>query len=411
MNELRVDGDRLLRRLRELAAVGATGDGGCERIALTDADRAGRDLVVAWMHDLGLDVSVDAIGNVVGVRAGREEGPPVMCGSHVDTVARAGIYDGSYGVLSGLEVLETLRDGGIATKRPLALAFFTNEEGVRFVPDMMGSLVYAGGMAAEAAHDVVGTDGARLGDELERIGYLGAQACPGPVPHAYVELHVEQGPTLERTGATVGAVTGVQGISWQQIDIEGEANHAGATPMAYRRDAGHAAAQVVTFVRRMVDAMGGDQVGTVGKIDLTPNVVNVIPGHASLTVDLRNTTESGLQDAEARLAAFLDELAESERVTVETRQLVRFEPVVFDPRIVDRVESAASELGHRVLRMPSGAGHDAQMLARVCPSGMVFVPSANGVSHNPAEYTAPHELVAGADVLLRVLLGLAEEDA
>ncbi len=214
LTELRVDGKRLAARLAELGTIGSTGDGGCARLALSDEDRAGRDLVTTWMADLGLEVAVDEIGNVVATRPGREPGPAVMCGSHVDTVATGGIYDGNLGVLAGLEVLETLASAGVVPRRAMAVAFFTDEEGSRFAPDMLGSLVYAGGMAVEEAYDLVGIDGARLGDELARIGYLGPRPCPGPAPHAYVELHIEQGPVLERHGEVIGAVTGVQGISW-----------------------------------------------------------------------------------------------------------------------------------------------------------------------------------------------------
>jgi len=406
---LAINGERLLRRLRELGQIGAIDNGGCARVALTDADRAGRDLVLLWMRDLGLDITIDTIGNVVATRPGHRGGAPVLCGSHIDTVATGGIYDGNYGVLAGLEVIETLIDAGVSTARPLAVAFFTNEEGVRFAPDMMGSLVYAGGLTAEVAHDVVGADGARLGDELARIGYLGPTPCPGVVPHAYVELHIEQGPILERTTTAIGAVTGVQGISWQELTITGQSNHAGTTPMAFRHDAAYAAAAVTTFVRQLAQDIGGHQVATVGQIDLHPNLVNVVAARATMTVDLRNTDEGILQSAEARLFSFLDELASEEGVTIDRRTLVRFEPVDFDPRVIDLVERVATDLGHTVARMPSGAGHDAQMLARVCPAGMVFVPSVKGISHNPAEFSHPTDLVAGADVLFRVLLTLAEE--
>ncbi|MFQ5556043.1 MAG: hydantoinase/carbamoylase family amidase [Acidimicrobiales bacterium] len=225
--DLHVDGDRLLRRLTELAEIGPIAGGGVSRLALTEADRQGRDLVVAWMRDLGLDVSIDGIGNVVGVRPGRSDGPPLMMGSHIDTVATGGRYDGNLGVLAGLEVIEALAENDVVTDRPLAVAFFTNEEGSRFPPDMMGSLVYVGGLALESALATSGTDGAVLGDELARIGYQGAQPCPGPPPHAYVELHVEQGPVLEDEGFTIGAVQGVQGISWTEITVQGQSNHAG----------------------------------------------------------------------------------------------------------------------------------------------------------------------------------------
>jgi N-carbamoyl-L-amino-acid hydrolase len=408
--DLTIDGDRLVKRLDELARIGAIeGTQGCCRLALTDEDRAGRDLVVLWMRDQGLDVTVDHVGNVVGTRAGREDLAPVMVGSHVDTVRTGGRYDGNLGVLAGLEVLETLEEAGVTTRRPLAVAFFTDEEGARFPPDMLGSLVYAGGMAVEEALDVVGIDGARLGDELERIGYLGTAPCPGPPPYAYVELHIEQGPVLEADGVTIGAVTGVQGISWTELTIEGQANHAGTTPMHLRRDPGWVAAGVATFVRALALELGGRQVGTVGKLDLHPDLVNVIPARATATVDLRNTDAAVLAEAERRLLAEVGRLAEAEGVTVRTRSLARFDPVEFDERVIRLVERAAEELGHSVQRMPSGAGHDAQMLARVCPSGMVFVPSRDGISHNPAEHTDPADLAAGADVLLRVVTTLAEE--
>lgn len=406
--DLRIDGDRLRARLSELGQLGSTGDGGCARLALTDADRAGRDLVTTWMRDLGLEVAVDEIGNVVATRPGREDGAPVLCGSHIDTVATGGIYDGNLGVLAGLEVLETLATAGVTPRRPMAVAFFTDEEGARFAPDMLGSLVYAGGMAVEEAYDLVGIDGARLGDELERIGYLGPLPCPGRPPHAYVELHIEQGPVLERQGEAIGAVTGVQGISWQELTLTGQSNHAGTTPLSYRHDAGYAAAAIAVAARRLAQELGGDQVATVGKLDLRPDLVNVVAGRATLTLDLRNTDETTLHEAERRMAAEIERIAGNEGVTATARRLARFEPVDFDPRVVDLVEATARAQGHAVRRMPSGAGHDAQMLARLCPSGMVFVPSVGGVSHNPAERTHPEHLEAGANVLLEVLLTLAE---
>ena len=407
---LEINGERLMRRLRELAEIGPIEGGGVSRLALTDADKAGRDLVVTWMRDLGLEVSIDAIGNVVATGRGRTDGPPVMTGSHIDTVATGGIYDGNLGVLSGLEVIETLAERGIVTDRPMAVAFFTNEEGARFPPDMMGSLCYVGGMTVEEAMSTASADGAVVGDELERIGYRGPMPCPGPAPHAFVEYHIEQGPVLEEESVAVGAVEGVQGISWTEVTIEGQSNHAGTTPMRLRRDAGLAAGEVAVAVRRIAGELGGDQVGTVGSIRLHPSLVNVVAARAVVTVDLRNTDEQALQEAERRLAAELDRLAEAEGVTVTTRSTARFEPVTFDPAVVDLVASTAADMGLSVRRMPSGAGHDAQMMARVCPTGMVFVPSVKGISHNPAEHTEPEDLVAGANVLLRTLVKLATID-
>ena len=402
----RVDADRLLHRIARLAEVAPIEGGGNARLALTDADRDGRDLVAAWMRELGLEVVVDAIGNVVGTwRVGH--GAPVMMGSHIDTVRTGGRYDGTLGVLAGLEVIESCQRAGFEPERPLAVGVFTDEEGARFAPDMLGSLVYVGGLALEAALDTVGIDGARLGDELVRIGYAGAAPCPGPVPHAFVELHIEQGPLLEAHGSRIGAVTGVQGISWQELTIHGQSNHAGTTPMALRHDPALVAAQVTVFVRELALEMGGHQVCTVGRVDLHPNLTNVVPARATLTLDVRNTDETLLRDAERRIAAHLETLGTREGVRIERRVLARFEPVVFDERVVALVERHATARALPVERMPSGAGHDAQMFARVCPTGMVFVPSVKGISHNPAEYTDPADLAAGADVLLAVVLDLA----
>jgi beta-ureidopropionase / N-carbamoyl-L-amino-acid hydrolase len=413
---LRIDGQRLLNRITQLGEIGpirgVNGEPGSARLALTDEDREGRDLVTTWMHDLGLAVRVDAIGNVIGVRAAADGSTanPVMTGSHIDTVRTGGLYDGNLGVLAGLEIIETLDTAGIATKRPIAAAFFTNEEGARFNPDMMGSLVYCGGMSPEEAYDVVGIDGARVGDELARIGYLGPTPCPGEAPHAFVELHIEQGPVLEAEGVRFGAVTGVQGISWQELTITGQSNHAGTTPMSLRHDAGYAAARIATFVRELALEMGHPHVGTVGQISLHPNLVNVVAATAVMTVDLRNTNEATLAESERRFGEFVAELALSEGVTITSRVLARFEPVAFDERVIDLVEHTIARLGNSGKRMPSGAGHDAQMLARMCPTAMIFTQSHKGISHNPAEFTEPADLVMGTDLLLQVMLTLSETD-
>ncbi len=411
---LRVDGDRLWSRLEALGEIGAVkgpnGEQGNARLALTDADREGRDLVTSWMHDLGLQVVIDAVGNVIGTRAGTDpSAAPVMIGSHIDTVRTGGRFDGNLGVLGGLEVIELLEQHGVRTTHPVSVAFFTDEEGARFQPDMLGSLVYVGGMALEDALDVCAADdGARLGDELTRIGYAGPTPCPAAAaPHAFVELHIEQGPVLEDEGVTIGAVTGVQGISWTELTITGQSAHAGTTPMRLRRDPGYVAAAINTGVRALANEMGASQVATVGRCEFSPNLVNVVPATVTMTVDLRNTDEVLLQQAESVFAAYTDALAEEECVTIERRTLARFEPVEFHAAMVDLVESTAQRLGHSTMRMPSGAGHDAQMLARVCPTAMVFVPSVNGLSHNIAEHTSLADVTAGADVLLQVVLAIA----
>jgi len=404
----KLDGAHLLTALDELAQIGAIEGGGCARLALGDDDRIGRDLVVGWMKALGLEVTIDAIGNVVGLRAGREDASPIMTGSHIDTVRTGGRYDGNYGVLAGLEVVRALNAANIVTRRPIAVAFFTNEEGARFQPDMMGSLVYAGGIGLNEAYAAVDKDGVSVGDELRRIGYLGT-AKPGALkPHAFVELHIEQGPILDEEKVQIGVVESVQGISWVEYTVTGVSNHAGTTPMRLRRDAGYLAASVNLFARKLAWEMGGDQVATVGALALRPNLINVVPNQAVFTVDLRNTDEAKLGEAEARVTAHIAEVAKAERVEVEAKVLARFEPVIFDAGLVDRVEHHAKALSLSTRRMPSGAGHDAQMMQRLCPTAMIFVPSVDGLSHNVKEHTEAADLVAGAEILLNLMLELAE---
>ena len=406
---VRIDGSRLLRRIADLAQVGAIEGGGVCRLALTDADRQGRDLVVQWMRELGLAVTVDGIGNVVGLRAGRKAGPPVMTGSHIDTVRTGGRYDGNLGVLAGLEVVAALNDAGVVTERPIAVAFFTNEEGARFAPDMMGSLVFQGDLALEDALATVGIDGTSVGENLARIGYAGTAPVGNNQVHAFVELHVEQGPVLEHEGYTIGAVTGVQGIHWIEFTVRGVSNHAGTTPMALRHDAGIVAARIACFARDLTVELGAGQLATVGQVNLFPNLINVIPNRATFTLDLRNTDGAALQEAIARCMTYAAQVAADEGVELSHRMLADFAPVAFDEAIVGRVEDIARSRGHRVRRLPSGAGHDAQMLARMCPTGMVFVPSVGGLSHNVAEFTQDQDIEAGAGVLLELMLELAEQ--
>ena len=355
----------------------------------------------------GLDVRVDRIGNVVATRAGADDGlDAVMVGSHVDTVRTGGRYDGALGVLAGLEVVRALDDAGVRTRRPLAVAFFTDEEGSRFAPDMLGSLVYVGGMPLEDALDVVGVDGAVLGDELERIGWAGDAAVPGRRPRLRRAPH-RAGPAARGAGRHHRRGHRVQGISWQELTLTGQANHAGTTPMRLRRDAGYVAASVVTFVRRLARDLGGHQVGTVGRLDLHPDLVNVVAVRATLTVDLRNTDDSVLAEAEWRLREYVAGVAEDEGSRWRGAAWPASSRWPSTRRWSTWWSGPTTRQGHTVLRLPSGAGHDAQMFARVCPTGMVFVPSRGGVSHNPAEYTAPHDLEAGARVLAEVLVELA----
>jgi N-carbamoyl-L-amino-acid hydrolase len=406
----RIDGTPMLARIDELARIGAIPGGGCARLALTDEDREGRDLVVAWMRALGLEVRIDAIGNVFGLTEGWRDRRPVLTGSHIDTVRTGGRYDGNYGVIAGLSVIEALHAARTPLARPLGVAVFTNEEGSRFQPDMLGSLVHAGGLDLAAAHAARDARGMSVGEELRRIGYLGEDPPGFVTPHAFVELHIEQGPVLDAEGLRIGAVADLQGISWQEIVVAGQSNHAGTTPMRLRRDAGYVAGAATAFLHDLAGEMGGAQVCTVGRIELHPNYINVIPARATFTADLRNTDADRLREAEARFAAFLDSMATRTGTTIARRTLARFEPVVFDPRLVAMIEDEARRMGLSALRMTSGAGHDAQMMARICPAAMIFVPSIAGISHNPAERTRDADLVAGADLLLRTLATLANED-
>jgi N-carbamoyl-L-amino-acid hydrolase len=402
-----IDVDRLVARINSLAELARKDDGSCTRLALTDADRRGRDQVVQWMQEAGLTVRIDHIGNITGLRPGRSAVRPVMTGSHIDTVGNGGRYDGIYGVIAGLEVLQVLRDADQVTERPLAVTVFTNEEGVRFQPDMMGSLVYSGGLTLDEALNAKATDGARVGDELRRIGYAGTERCGEPVPHAFIELHIEQGPILDMENGLLGAVENLQGISWQEVTVRGVSNHAGTTPMLLRHDAGYCAARIGVFVRELAKRMGAPQVGTVGSVRLTPNLINVIPNQAVVSVDLRNTDDALLTAAERDFTAFLENLAQEEGVTIQTHGLVRTAPVIFDSTVLQAIEAVAAELRLPIRRMTSGAGHDAQMMARICPSAMIFVPSVEGISHNPREFTQALHLQKGADALLYTMLRLA----
>ena len=402
MSNYSIDVERLLLRIRTLGAIGRDNDGRLARLAASDADKLGRDQLVSWLKGADLDVVVDRIGNIFGIwkPGGVHDQQPLLLGSHIDTVINAGIYDGCYGVLSALEVIETLKTAGFQPSRPIAVVAFTNEEGVRFAPDMVGSLVSAGGFDVDEALAAVGIDGRRLGDELARIGYAGVEQPGFLKPHAYLELHIEQGPVLERENISIGAVESLQGISWQKVTIDGQANHAGTTPISMRRDAGLAAARVNTFLRDRAKASESRTVATVGTIRFEPNAINVIPSRATFTIDLRDPNEDSLQEQEAALSAYFDSLSDEEHVTISVERLARFQPVQFDQRIVALIEQAARDRGLTSKRMTSGAGHDAQMIARIAPTAMIFVPSVGGISHSPKEFTPDAALVAGANILL-----------
>jgi beta-ureidopropionase / N-carbamoyl-L-amino-acid hydrolase len=406
--DVRINGERLLRRLGQFANIGGLPNGGVCRLAFSDEDKAGRAQVMNWMNDLGMVVREDAIGNVVGQLDGLDPDlAPVMMGSHIDTVRTGGTLDGNLGVLAGLEIAQACLESGHKPRRGLAVCFFSNEEGSRFQPDMMGSLVYTGALSLDEALGKVDADGISVAQEINRLGLGGTHPIPGLKPHAFVELHIEQGPLLENESTTIGVVTAVQGISWHRLVLHGQSNHAGTAPMGMRKDAGFVAAQINVALRELVLEMGNEMVGTVGNVQFSPNLVNVVPNRVEMTIDLRSPVESTLAEAEERFMATVQALCAAENVLLETERLVRLEPVRFDPDLVSLVETLAAKRGLSHRQMVSGAGHDAQMFAAIAPSCMIFVPSIGGISHNVQEATEEADLIAGCQLLSDVVLRLA----
>jgi N-carbamoyl-L-amino-acid hydrolase len=404
---MKIDRKRLERTVEELGRVGATERGGLTRLALSDEDKRGRDLMVAWMRQAGLRITVDQMGNIFGERAGEPGQPPVMMGSHVDSVPTGGKYDGQLGVLCALEAIRTLNDARMRTRHPVTLVVFTNEEGARFQPAMIASGVMAGKIALEDAYNARDKDGRRLVDELERIGYLGSEPCVARPLRAYLELHIEQGPQLEEEGLSVGVVEGIVAIAWSRLTIHGVQDHAGPTPMRIRHDALVAAAEVVAGVRDIAGQLGGDLVSTVGNLTVSPNIVNAIPGRVTLSIDMRDPQDATLDRALSLLDRVVAEACGREGVTYELQHYWRVPYTPFDREVVNAVERAARATGAGHRRILSGAGHDAQYMAAIGPTGMVFVPSRGGRSHCEEEFTPMDDIEHGANTLLGAALELA----
>jgi len=405
--ELRIDGQRLWNSLMELAKLGATEKGGVCRIALTDLDRQGRDLFVRWVREAGCEVRVDAIGNIFARRPGRNNAlPPVATGSHIDTQPTGGKFDGNYGVLAGLEVIRTLNDAGVQTEAPLEVAVWTNEEGSRFVPVMMGSGVFAGAFTLEHALAQRDNDGISVSEALAAIGYAGSapvSAEASPVG-AYFEAHIEQGPVLEANERVIGVVEGALGQRWYDVVVQGMEAHAGPTPMELRKDALLAASELVIEVNRIALAHAPHARGTVGWIDNYPNSRNVIPGRVKLSVDLRAADDTVLSALDAALKETVQRISAKAKVEMSVEQVVYFPPQPFTPKLVSAVRDAAQAQGMSWMNVISGAGHDAVYLARVCPAAMIFVPCLDGISHNEIEDAQPDHLEAGCNVLLQAML-------
>lgn len=404
---LRVQAERLHESLRQLAEIGATPGGGVTRLALSDEDRAGRDQVKAWMTEAGLDVRVDDLGNIVGRRAGKEDLPPILLGSHCDSVRRGGRYDGALGVLGAIEVVRTLNDHGITTRHPIEVVNWTNEEGVRFEPAMLASGAVTGVFTRDYVYDRTDPDGLRFEDELRRIGYLGSEANRPASPAAYLELHIEQGPILEADGFPVGVVEGIVGITWMEVTVVGQSDHAGPSPMRLRRDALMASVQMMAQVEQMAREQDDVTVGTVGRVSVEPNGINTIPGKVVFSVDFRHPEPATLEALVERFQAKVAEIAESRGVTATVDRFWTSESTPFDPNVIAAVQEAADALGVATRRIWSGAGHDAKYLADVSPGGMIFVRTQGGLSHCEQEYATPEDIEAGTNVLLHATLRLA----
>ena len=405
--ELRIDAARLWQSLMDLASIGATPLGGVRRITLTDLDRQGRDRVVEWLKAAGLEVRVDPIGNIFGRRAGRDRSrPPVVAGSHIDTQPSGGKFDGAYGVLAGLEVVRTLNDHGVETDAPIEVAAWTNEEGSRFTPVMMGSGVFAGAFSLEHALSRTDIEGKSVRDELARIGYAGSAPLGTPIC-AYFEAHIEQGPILEETRNTIGIVTGALGQRWFDVTVTGMNAHAGPTPMNLRKDALLVASRIVCEVNRIALDEAPHGRGTVGFMQVSPNSRNVVPGDVKFSVDFRHPDDAGLKAMEQKLRAASGSAGGEFGVTVQVEEVVYFPPCRFDAQCVAAVREGARRGGYPSLEIVSGAGHDAVYVARVAPTAMIFVPCKDGLSHNELEDAKAEHLAAGCNVLLHAMLGRA----
>jgi len=405
---IRINGERLWRRIMAMAEVGATEKGGSNRQALTDEDREGRDMFVSWCNDAGLDVRIDQMGNIFAWRHGSDPmQTPVLASSHLDTQPTGGRFDGVYGVLAALEVMETLNEHGIETIAPLVLASWTNEEGARFVPAMMGSGVFAGVFDLKEAWASEDRSGTSLYDELERIGYLGDRPAEAFPIRAALEVHIEQGPILESKARQVGIVTGVQGLRWYDITLSGDECHAGPTPMKQRRDPFMVLGPVLEFCYAMAEEFSPSARVTFGDIKVVPGARNTVPGEVTLSVDLRHHDAGILDLMDARLREYVEKLCGAAGINGMVEEVWHMPVTRFDQGCIEAVRSATKQLGYPCIDMVSGAGHDSLYIAKVAPASMIFVPCENGLSHNEAENVSLADLEAGCNVLLHAMLHIA----
>ncbi|WP_237059866.1 Zn-dependent hydrolase [Microbulbifer sediminum] len=407
-SKIRVDGQRLWDSLMAMAAIGATKKGGCNRQALTDLDRQGRDLFVQWCQDAGCSIDIDTMGNIFARRPGRNPDlPPVLTGSHLDTQPTGGKFDGVYGVLAGLEVVRALNDAGVETEAPLEVAVWTNEEGARFSPAMIGSGVWSGNFEQDYAYARTDKEGKTFGAELERIGYRGETPARARPLTAAFEVHIEQGPILEAEEKQVGVLSGVQGMYWYDLTLTGQPCHAGPSPMEGRRDPFMALHRILDRLYRLAEEYGPWARATFGDIRAEPGSRNTVPERLVLAVDLRHPEQEVLDTIDRRFREIAAEIAADTGVEADIRDEWRSPAVAFDARCVEAVRASVTELGYSNKEMVSGAGHDSVYISRVAPTGMIFVPCEKGLSHNEAENAEPADLEAGANVLLHAMLKMA----
>ena len=405
MATISIDSDRLWGSLMELAKIGATAKGGVRRLALSELDGQARDLFMRWCKDAGCSVSVDGIGNIFARRPGKNDRlPPIITGSHIDTQPSGGKFDGNYGVMAGLEVVRTLNDHGVQTEAPVEVAVWTNEEGSRFTPVMMGSGVFIGAFPLESTLQRADLEGVTVGQALKSIGYAGDAPIGGRPVGAYFEAHIEQGPILEDTNNVLGVVIGALGLRWYDVVVSGQDAHAGPTPMRLRRDALVAASKMVAEINALAYRYQPDGRATVGFMQVKPNSRNVIPGEVRFSVDLRHADDAMLEQMESDMRALCERLARAGNTSVAVERVANYPACKFDASCVSAVREAASKLGLRHMDIVSGAGHDAIFMARVAPTSMIFVPCEGGVSHNETENAKPEDLAAGCNVLLNVIL-------
>jgi N-carbamoyl-L-amino-acid hydrolase len=404
-----LDRDRLVGMMEHQSAIGATSGGGLHRLALTDEDRAARDWLVERMEGAGLDVRVDRMGNTFGRREGTDpDAAPVLVGSHLDSQPRGGRFDGALGMLAALEFVRTLEDEGTETPHPIEIVNWTNEEGARFTPPMMGSGVWAGVHDLQEVYGRTDEDGSTVEAELERVGYRGDVPCePGEPYEAYLELHIEQGPKLERGGYDVGVVTGIVGLTWTETTFHGTANHTGPTPMDFRHDALVPAGDLITGVRRVAQRLGPDARGTVGSLDYDSGAISIVPDEVRVVWEIVHPDDEVVQTGYEMMLEEAAHAARREGVDHESAEISRFESVRFDERCMRAVEAAADELGYDHTRLFAGAGHDPSNVSAVCDTGMVFAVSEDGLSHTEAEFTSWDDCYSASNTLANAALGLA----